>query len=501
MNPNEEEKNLGADCGGGDTKEDIHIDEEDCSAIFTARFSALSTAERENELYAIHGITEPLRETPELVKEKIADLLRILDQIQEDRGAFDLALAQDSAKVRSDEFLLRFLRSTMFDVNQAAIKVPKYFAMKRRLFGDERLVEDLTLQDLGMEGRQLLESGWLSLLPLLDSAGRSVAMFLLGIKETQSERFTPEIRQRVIFYFIQTMLPPERATVVLNINMGPHHSNNRSNYAKNADVATSHWIRHDALHFIDDFEDAASHLVPKGFSSSLEIRTQTRLRFHSVKPFEYEKLHFILGTFGIPTQVLPLKINGEVDLTYHRELIKGRENVEAEQRRLQADAPTPSGSFNVVTTPGNLDVIRGNDSFARNHIGNLKFSKLVEDLFDEYNSTPRGQKRKIYKKVLDMVHGYGGTFLERGENGTWKECDEEGAFEKIGNGLRSYRRHLKNIQTQNQDSYTEARPLKRQFNDKGVGGVKEEEEEEEDPWKAVIHSFRLNDGRNCDRDS
>ena len=171
---------------GRGVKEGDDDEHEDASAFFTAKFSALSMAEREEEMYAIHGVANyPAKETPEFLQEKVTELLGILDQIQEGREAYDLALKQDLGRgvVTNQTFLQSYLRATIFNVEEAAQKITKFYTFKRELFGDEKLAKELTLQDLDSEARELLERGWLSKLPLHDLSGRAVAILLVGIKD------------------------------------------------------------------------------------------------------------------------------------------------------------------------------------------------------------------------------------------------------------------------------------------------------------------------------
>ena len=240
------------------------------------------------------------------------------------------------------------------------------------------------------------------------------------------------------------LISEPRRTVVLHLNLGPFARTGRTHMMQNVALTSALPIRHESMHFFDvNIEESPStYLVPKGFSNRMAKLAQTRLRFHPIQQYDYKKLHFVLGTFGIPTQVLPVKETGEIDLSYHRQFLEMRAKLEAQQ----IDEEEELGAF--IAVPEMYDVIRGNDAFARNHVGNIRLSNLVDDLFEEYDSVDRLDRRNICKKVLWKVHGYGGRFIEKSDTGQWFECDEEGALEKIGNRFRSLRRHRNKIRNE-----------------------------------------------------
>jgi hypothetical protein len=50
----------------------------------------------------------------------------------------------------------------------------RFFELKKRLFGAEKLVKDITLDDLDEDDMDTLETGCVQVSPLIDMAGRPI---------------------------------------------------------------------------------------------------------------------------------------------------------------------------------------------------------------------------------------------------------------------------------------------------------------------------------------
>jgi hypothetical protein len=76
--------------------------------------------------------------------------------------------------VKHRNFRLRFLRSTEFDAPKAAQKLVDHFDFKMGLFGQEKLAQNITLDDLDENDLIYLRSGAIQILPAVDRAGRPI---------------------------------------------------------------------------------------------------------------------------------------------------------------------------------------------------------------------------------------------------------------------------------------------------------------------------------------
>ena len=157
---------------------DAADDEESFTDLMAQRLAALSMEEREAAIYDLHGVSDDIDETPDFVQQKLTEIQNELERIPDaEKRAYNMLLKEeeeDLRRIQSDEFLLSFLRADKFDATKAALRLTKNLNFKLKLFGKEKLTKSLTMNDLGPDGIELLELGWLGILPLRDQSGRRV---------------------------------------------------------------------------------------------------------------------------------------------------------------------------------------------------------------------------------------------------------------------------------------------------------------------------------------
>jgi predicted HTH domain antitoxin len=137
----------------------------------------LSMEEREKVLEELHGVSDIVNETAELIAITLAEFHEELSKIKV-KKAYDAAKARDPEYMNSLELLLKFLRAARFDPVQAAARMVGFFEKKLELFGAGPLTRELRLTDLDKADRVCLKGGIMTLLPLRDRAGRGVVTWM-----------------------------------------------------------------------------------------------------------------------------------------------------------------------------------------------------------------------------------------------------------------------------------------------------------------------------------
>lgn len=135
----------------------------------------LSIDERERVYDDVHGTSEVIQETKELVSSKLLELQMELDNIR-DKEAYNLAFSQDPSYVQDAQFRLRFLRCKEFDAAEAAKQIVAHFEVKRSYFDDETLGRTLRMSDLDEGSLHCLQLGGCQILPDKDKSGRTILM-------------------------------------------------------------------------------------------------------------------------------------------------------------------------------------------------------------------------------------------------------------------------------------------------------------------------------------
>jgi hypothetical protein len=145
----------------------------DMDKVLAQEVHNLSLQERNRVYEEIHGVAEPLQEDPEFVAQRLSEFEWHLSTIR-NKPAYDFAMQQSPEYVNDRNFRLRFLRSTEFDAHKAAQKIVNHFEFKMELFGQEKLAQNITLDDLNEKDLIYLRSGAIQILPITDRAGRPI---------------------------------------------------------------------------------------------------------------------------------------------------------------------------------------------------------------------------------------------------------------------------------------------------------------------------------------
>ena len=158
--------------------------EEDVGAIISGALNSMSLQEREKATFDIHGVSDLIEETPELIKRSLEEFDDILIQHQkshmgtleqqQSESAYMRALRQNPEVFQSDSFRLKFLRAEQFRVQGATNRMLRHFEEKEGLWGTDRLGQDITQDDFDAQEIEMLKNGIIQVLPMRDRAGRAI---------------------------------------------------------------------------------------------------------------------------------------------------------------------------------------------------------------------------------------------------------------------------------------------------------------------------------------
>ena len=115
------------------------------------------------------GITQ----VAEISDQQLQDLQDAIDSIPT-KEAYNLAMELDPHYISNSRLALSFLRSTEGNARQAARRLIRHFDTKLSLWGADKLVKDITLDDFDNDDMEALQSGGFQVLPTKDRAGRPI---------------------------------------------------------------------------------------------------------------------------------------------------------------------------------------------------------------------------------------------------------------------------------------------------------------------------------------
>jgi hypothetical protein len=157
---------------GNDEFKKNHPVIDDAEKAITEGLYGMSLKEREQVLNDVHGVSDEVQEDPQVVQARFMEMEVELRTLQHTSAAFQIACIRSPVYVTS--LYLMFLRADRFDAREAAGRLTRHFDVKLELFGQDKLCQDITLQDFTKYDMECIECGFFQLLPTRDRAGRVI---------------------------------------------------------------------------------------------------------------------------------------------------------------------------------------------------------------------------------------------------------------------------------------------------------------------------------------
>jgi hypothetical protein len=354
--------------------------------------------------------------------------------------------------------MLRFLRADGFDVNAAAERLGKHFAVKLELFGPELLAKDIVQDDLDEDDLKALYHGDMGhVLPFRDRAGRTI-FFRHTIPASASDRVPLRAKQRNAFYSALATSEEEetqKAGMVLisylvGVDLTLQQMAQRiTENIHRAKVLSAIPFRVEAIHF------CYNSIMWKPLLAVFKLNS---LMFNRVRSREHvgeaKDVLFGLQTFGIPTtlaQGFPVTPEGEI--LKHLGIQRWEKRRKLEQLQMQSSVQavelveskdgtvsmTQQQALSVrVGIPGPKDVLLGRGKFCYMHVGNIRMRNIVLERGHLYEEATFADKHKVVKYLVNLVKEGSGRFL-REDGVSWVEVDDEAAEKKVSAALRTLR--------------------------------------------------------------
>mmetsp|Transcript_20238 Transcript_20238/g.44052 ORF Transcript_20238/g.44052 Transcript_20238/m.44052 type:complete len:526 (-) Transcript_20238:44-1621(-) len=270
--------------------------------------------------------------------------------------AYRLAVSMSPSYVRNPEFRLMFLRATEGDVKKAAKRLTRHFKTKLRLFGEDKLVRDIVLDDLSEDDMESLKSGGFQVLSKRDAAGRLV---LFG-RYTSMKYKAIDNMLRALWYIwmsiVEDPISQKKGVVALGYEVGrlpldrfdgmedcdglagfeladdlsDHNMSggfDRTLAREIVSVPLSIPARPVGYHLCTDSHQWVGMLNMVMVTLCKFIRL--RMRIHHGTDLECK---YALMTHGMPTDSVPVDDTGFMSLTQHLEWIEGRKILDAQKR-------------------------------------------------------------------------------------------------------------------------------------------------------------------------
>lgn len=151
-------------------------------SLIAKELTGLSSAEREKAMDDVHGISSETKEDPGFIKSCLKEMQEHLNKMKAGTS-YELAESLSPEYVHDSDFRLMFIRADFYVTKAAAERMIKFFDFKKRLFGEDKLSREITLDDFDEDGMGVMKSGYAQISPYKDMSGRPIVFFVLEHKK------------------------------------------------------------------------------------------------------------------------------------------------------------------------------------------------------------------------------------------------------------------------------------------------------------------------------
>ena len=174
-----------------------------------------------------------------------------------------------------------------------------------------------------------------------------------------------------------------------------------------------------------------------------------------------------LGTFGIPTDALPITPSGVLKTKEFQKWIQRRRNKDyfmSASAQSNATLGAPLSSFDKIDLVPNESILCGTGKPIMNHAGNQAFRSLIESKFEEYEAETEPKAKDAFaRQVVSELKAAGNDFIKRDKDDWWIKIPDQEARDKVIKAFVSQRgkkKKLKRAPTEEAPPRRDSKPQK-----------------------------------------
>ena len=168
--------------------------------LIAHEMASLSKKDREDALGDLHGVERSPIEDKAFIDKCLVEIDASLTRMKTKSktksetktdsrtDVYSLAESMSKEYVENRAFRLKFLVAEEFKPEDAAERLVRFLELKRNLFGEEKLVQEITLEDFSKEDMRSLETGHVQVLPIHDMCGRSIVFGARSLRQNATNR-------------------------------------------------------------------------------------------------------------------------------------------------------------------------------------------------------------------------------------------------------------------------------------------------------------------------
>ncbi|KAL3930106.1 MAG: hypothetical protein SGBAC_011907, partial [Bacillariaceae sp.] len=403
---------------------------QEMDVMLSQAFNRLTFDQRQEQQDLLHGVDNELTEGEDFVDNSLQHLDNYL-MCMKNGSVYETAEKMDPEFVGSRAFRIMFLRGNRYDTKAAADQMLRFFVQKQKLFGREKLVKDITMDDLDEDDRACFRSGCIQIVGK-DRSNRHILLQIPGLRLFKTLLNELRVRYYIMMRLLEREEAQKRGAIFVVYTVGDLRDKREGGgYLENHNLSAALPLHSAAFHVCTD--DFAQSVLGNLVVRVMPAEARARFRLHYGTHLECQ---YLLSTYGIPSELLPLspKVNGidmESHLRWYRSCFTdGTDELNHPQH------------FHLGPTnePNPHDVLSMGSTRSDN-LGNEHLRVLVKDHANAYSSGTNEDKRRVVDGIIDDIHESGGRFLKKVKGSeNWAEESLVKVREKITQRFRNYNR-------------------------------------------------------------
>ena len=154
-----------------------------------------------------------------MVKEKTAEMTAALNKVilaqRESKANRAFRMAYSRSPEYVDSLKIGFLRAEVFNSKKAADRMVRFFENKLEYFGEDKLVKDITLDDLSEDDLETIHGGAVQILSTKDRAGRTV--LFTNAKLLKYKHWKNLVRILLLLLFVSGVYMPFHGSLLISL--------------------------------------------------------------------------------------------------------------------------------------------------------------------------------------------------------------------------------------------------------------------------------------------
>lgn len=358
---------------------------------------------------------------------------------------------------------LRFLRCETFDVPKAVKRFVKFLELNTELFGDYAAERPIRISDFNNRKEEVtLQNSRNQYLPFRDRSGKRV---FVGVGNCDLN-IDFDLRYKIMMYLhwvaSEDVETQQKGVVIVAWPSNENDVSGEVDWEKSIRPQLNQRLRYLQMKMDEAmplrvtsqqayYKDTPFfHALSTLYYIGMDSHSRTLYKPHYGENIE---LRYMLSSYGIPEQLLPLSNTGTVKTSNHSRWINAlRSRADRELHKETTSNLGAEQEVEIVDCPGSRDVIFRKGPTYKNNPGNMYFRELIEQTHDRHMTASRKEKCNITWKIVREIEEQNGRFLDWSKKREmWiVATDREKIRTKVAACYKQYNRTMVAFQKQQQ---------------------------------------------------